>query len=81
MQNVKDHSPLPAGASVGHGVEVKTAEDHGKRAADRGCCVSASSAEYYVAYVVQYSSGIRANLPHFDFKLSDRVVNKPSRKY
>ena len=38
--NVKEHATLSAGASVDHGVEVKTREDHVNRAADRGCCVS-----------------------------------------
>jgi hypothetical protein len=38
--NVKEHATLSAGASVDHGVNVKTTEAHVKRAADRGCCVS-----------------------------------------
>jgi hypothetical protein len=35
--NVKEHAPLSVGASVDHGAEVKTTEDHRNRAADRGC--------------------------------------------
>jgi hypothetical protein len=46
LQNVKEHAPLSAAAQVDHGVEVKTTEDHEKRAADRGCCVSACSAVF-----------------------------------
>ena len=42
--NVKEHAPLSAGASVDHGVEGETREDHVNRAADRGCCVSSCSA-------------------------------------
>ena len=36
---------MEAGASVDHGVEVEATEDHGNRAADRGCCASACGAE------------------------------------
>ena len=36
----KEHAALSAFASVAHGVEVKTTEDHVNRAADKGCCVS-----------------------------------------
>jgi hypothetical protein len=43
LQNVKEHATLSAGASVDHGVGVETAEKHGNRAADRGCCVSSCS--------------------------------------
>jgi hypothetical protein len=43
-QNVKEHAPLSARASVDHGVEVETTGEHVNRAADRGCCVSACSA-------------------------------------
>ena len=42
--NVKEHTTLSAGASVDHGVEVETREEHVNRAADRGCCVSTCSA-------------------------------------
>ncbi len=38
--NVKEHAILSVGASVDHGVDVKTTEDHVNRTADRGCCVS-----------------------------------------
>ena len=38
--NVKEHAPLSAGASVDHGGEVQTKEEHENREADRGCCVS-----------------------------------------
>jgi hypothetical protein len=44
LPNVKEHAPLSAGASVDHGVDVETTEDHVNRAADRGCCVSTCSA-------------------------------------
>jgi len=37
LPNVKEHAPLSAGASVDHGVEVKTTGEHVNRAADRGC--------------------------------------------
>jgi hypothetical protein len=37
LSNVKEHATLSAGASVDHGVEVKTTKDHDNRAADRGC--------------------------------------------
>jgi len=40
LSNVKEHATLSAGASVDHGVEVETTEDHVNRAADRGCRVS-----------------------------------------
>jgi len=40
MQNVKEHATLSAGASVDHGVEVESTEEHVNRATDRGCCVS-----------------------------------------
>ena len=40
LANVKEHAPLSAGASVDHGVEVETTQEHVNRAADRGCCVS-----------------------------------------
>ena len=43
-QNVKEHATLSAGASVDHGVEVESTEEHVNRAADRGCCVSSCSA-------------------------------------
>ena len=33
----KEHAALSAFASVAHGVEVKTTEDHVNRAAGRGC--------------------------------------------
>jgi hypothetical protein len=42
-QNVKEHAPLSARASVDHGVEVETTDEHENRAADRGCCVSSCS--------------------------------------
>ena len=42
--NVKEHATLSAGASVDHGVDVKTTGEHVNRAADRGCCVSTCSA-------------------------------------
>jgi len=35
--NVKEHATLSAGASVDHGVEVQTTQEHENRAADRGC--------------------------------------------
>jgi hypothetical protein len=38
--NVKEHATLSAGASVDHGIDVETTEDHVNRAADRVCCVS-----------------------------------------
>ena len=41
LPNVKEHATLSAGASVDHGVDVKTTGEHLNRAADRGCCVSA----------------------------------------
>ena len=41
---VKEHATLSAGASVDHGVEAGTEEEHVNRAADRGCCVSSCSA-------------------------------------
>jgi hypothetical protein len=37
LQNVKEHAPLSAGASVDHGVEVEGRKWHVNRAADRGC--------------------------------------------
>ncbi len=37
LENVKEHATLAAGASVDHGVEVKTKGEHINRAADRGC--------------------------------------------
>jgi len=43
LHNVKEHATLSAGASVDHGVEVETKENHVNRAADRGCCVSTCS--------------------------------------
>ena len=46
-QNVKEHAPLSAGASVDHGVDVGTTEEHVKRAADRGCCVSSCCASSF----------------------------------
>ena len=48
MQNVKEHATLSAGASVDHGVEVGTTENHVNRAADRGCCVSTCSASWLI---------------------------------
>jgi len=44
LENVKEHATLSAGATVDHGVEVETTEEHVNRAADRGCCVSTCSA-------------------------------------
>lgn len=44
LQNVKEHAPLSARASVEHGDEVESTGEHGNRAADRGCCVSTCSA-------------------------------------
>lgn len=41
--NVSEHAPLSAGASVDHGVEVETTQEHEDRGADRGCCDSACS--------------------------------------
>jgi hypothetical protein len=35
--NVKAHAPLPAAASVDHGVGVVVTESHGNRAAGSGC--------------------------------------------
>lgn len=43
LANVKEHTPLSAGANVDHGVKVKTTGEHENRAADRGCCVSPCS--------------------------------------
>jgi len=47
LENVKEHAPLSARASVDHGVEVETTGEHenraADRAADRGCRVSACS--------------------------------------
>ena len=43
LHNVKEHAPLSAEASVDHGVEVETTEEHRNRAADRGCCGSSCS--------------------------------------
>jgi hypothetical protein len=43
LPNVQEHATLSAGASVDHGVDVKTTEEHENRAADRGCCVSSCS--------------------------------------
>jgi hypothetical protein len=37
LANVKEHATLSAGASVDHGVEVGTTQEHVNRAADRGC--------------------------------------------
>ena len=42
-ENVKEHAPLSARASVDHGVNVETTGEHVNRAADRGCCVSSCS--------------------------------------
>ena len=39
-ENVKEHAPLSARASVYHGVGVESTGEHVNRAADRGCCVS-----------------------------------------
>jgi len=47
LENVKEHATLSAGASVDHGVEVVTMEDHVNRAADRGCCVSTCCASSF----------------------------------
>jgi len=44
LDNVKEHAPLSARASVDHGVKVETTQEHLNRAADRGCCVSTCSA-------------------------------------
>ena len=38
--NVKEHAPPLAGASVGRGVRVVVKLDHVNRAASGGCCVS-----------------------------------------
>jgi len=38
--NVKEHAPLSARASVDHGVGIETTGEHENSAADRGCCVS-----------------------------------------
>lgn len=43
LQNVREHAPLSAGASVERGVEVENTGEHENRAADRGCCVSSCS--------------------------------------
>jgi hypothetical protein len=43
LENVKEHAPLSAAASVDYGVGVETTENHENRAADRGCCVSSCS--------------------------------------
>ena len=39
----KSTQPYQQGASVDHGVDVETTEEHVNRAADRGCCVSSCS--------------------------------------
>jgi hypothetical protein len=39
-ENVKEHAPLSARASVDHGVDVEITKEHVNKAADRGCCVS-----------------------------------------
>jgi hypothetical protein len=48
LDNVKEHAPLSAGASVDHGVDVETTQEHENRAADRGCCVSSCSESSFV---------------------------------
>ena len=37
LSNVKEHATLSARASVDHGVDVETTDEHVNRAADRGC--------------------------------------------
>jgi len=49
--NVKEHATLSAGASVDHGVDVKTTGEHVNRAADRGCCAASCWASYFVGDV------------------------------
>ena len=49
--NVKAHATLSAGASVDHGVDVVTTQEHENRAADRGCCVASCWASYFVGDV------------------------------
>jgi hypothetical protein len=60
QENVKEHATLSARASVDHGVEVKTTEEHVNRAADRGCCVSTCSLSYvnYRQAVSKPSNGL-----------------------
>ena len=58
LQNVKEHAPLSAGASVDHGVEVEITEEHVNKAADRGCCVSACSASSSSSYGMHKGSRI-----------------------
>jgi len=48
LANVKEHAPLSARASVDHGVDVETTDEHVNRAADRGCSVSSCSLLQFV---------------------------------
>ena len=50
LENVKEHAPLSAAASVDHGVEAETTGEHENRAADRGCSVSTCSPSSFSVY-------------------------------
>ena len=48
LENVKEHAPSLARASVGRGVKIGITLDHVNRAASDGCCVSSCSLSVFL---------------------------------